>query len=338
MSRRSRSSAQAGKSLIALIASSISPTAGNKASAGASRSFADAATVQQGHRGQVKDAHRPAPTPDRHRWRARPRSHGLLRALQTPRRSGPVHRDWPGPRASGGNASGADKISPIPRMIRGRGSRQTGTSAPVARAAAATRSSFVGRSFKRASSRNAAAASDDPPPMPAATGSRLVRWKCPARRLLVCACNARAALSTRLPSSGRLPRRFRRHGQGGRIARHEQNVVADIRKHHEAFEFMIAVGAPAADPQRQVDLGRSEFRELRRRPARSGSRPGQPPLSDLVSVRRSRRGRRPAYRSSACPESFAVRRAPASAPPRATTGNVPRADARLSNRRRRDDR
>ena len=37
---------------------------------------------------------------------------------------------------SGGSDSGADSTSPMPRMMRGRGSRQTGTSAPVARAAA----------------------------------------------------------------------------------------------------------------------------------------------------------------------------------------------------------
>ena len=57
-------------------------------------------------------------------------------------------------------------MSPIPRIKRGRGSRHTGTSAPVARAACMRRGSSSAMRFARASSRNAAAASAEPPPKP----------------------------------------------------------------------------------------------------------------------------------------------------------------------------
>ena len=77
--------------------------------------------------------------------------------------------------ASFGIASGADRISPMPRIRRERGSTQTGTSAPIRRATLNRRGSSSGMRLARASRRNAAAASDDPPPSPAATGSA-----CPA--------------------------------------------------------------------------------------------------------------------------------------------------------------
>ena len=65
-----------------------------------------------------------------------------------------------------------DSISPMPRMRRGRGSRQTGTSAPVAGAACEQARIVERKAVGRASSRKAAAASAEPPPSPAATGKR----------------------------------------------------------------------------------------------------------------------------------------------------------------------
>ena len=77
---------------------------------------------------------------------------------------------------------------------------QTGTSAPVARAASITRSSSMESPLACASSRRAAAASAEPPPTPAATGNRLVRWKAPMVRSGTSPARWRAARSTRLSS------------------------------------------------------------------------------------------------------------------------------------------
>ncbi len=99
---------------------------------------------------------------------------------------------------SRGRSSGAERISPMPRIRRGRGSRQTGTSAPVAHAACMRRGSSLAIPFARAMSRSAAAASLDPPPKPAATGRRFERAKRPSLRPSICAARACAALSTRL--------------------------------------------------------------------------------------------------------------------------------------------
>ena len=99
---------------------------------------------------------------------------------------------------SRGSSSGSERISPIPRIRRGRGSRHTGTSAPVARAARMRRGSSSAMRFARASSRNAAAASAEPPPSPAATGKRFDRTKRPSLSPSTCWASARAALSTRL--------------------------------------------------------------------------------------------------------------------------------------------
>ena len=100
-----------------------------------------------------------------------------------------------------GRASGLESNSPMPRMMRGRGSRQTGTSAPVFCAALITRASPGARSLARARQRNAAAASDDPPPIPAATGNVFHKSKCPAARSGTSACSALAARRTRLSAS-----------------------------------------------------------------------------------------------------------------------------------------
>src|SRR5262245_41158604 len=102
---------------------------------------------------------------------------------------------------SRGNSSGSERISPVPRMNRGRGSRHTGTSAPVARAACARRASSGARRFARASSRKAAAASAEPPPSPAATGKRFESAKRPSLRASTRSASARAALSTRLSAT-----------------------------------------------------------------------------------------------------------------------------------------
>ena len=99
---------------------------------------------------------------------------------------------------SRGRSRGAERISPMPRIRRGRGSRQTGTSAPVARAACVRRGSSPAILLARAMSRSAAAASLDPPPKPAATGRRFERAKRPSLRPSICAARACAALSTRL--------------------------------------------------------------------------------------------------------------------------------------------
>src|SRR5579864_2001467 len=104
-----------------------------------------------------------------------------------------------------GNTSGADRMSPVPCISRGRGSRQTGTSALVARAASRTGVSSSPRPFACARRRSAAAASDEPPPSPAPAGRRLVSVKRPSLRPSMRAASACAARSTRLSASGPAP-------------------------------------------------------------------------------------------------------------------------------------
>ena len=101
---------------------------------------------------------------------------------------------------SGGRRRVGPRSPPTPRIMRALEPTQTGTSAPVARAAAITRSSSMESPFACASNRRAAAASAEPPPTPAATGRRLVRWKAPMARPGNSPARWRAARSTRLSS------------------------------------------------------------------------------------------------------------------------------------------
>ena len=110
--------------------------------------------------------------------------------------------------------------------------------------------------WRVASSRNAAAASAEPPPRPAATGSALSRRNAPSARPATRAASARAALSTRLSSGSPACRGGRpAHRQRKLAAAREAQPVAEVGEHHQAFDFMIAVGAPAEHAQRQIDLG-----------------------------------------------------------------------------------
>ena len=80
-----------------------------------------------------------------------------------------------------------------------------------------------------------------------------------ARRLehqIVGDCARRRARSGRAPSSA------------SARARRKRQPVADIGEHHQAFDLMIAVGAPAEDVQRQIDLGGRERGSMRAEPAR----------------------------------------------------------------------
>ena len=102
---------------------------------------------------------------------------------------------------SRGSSSGAERMSPTPRIRRARGSRHTGTSAPVARAACVRRGSSGAMRFARANSRKAAAASAEPPPSPAETGRRFDSVKRPSLRPSTRSASERAALSTRLSAT-----------------------------------------------------------------------------------------------------------------------------------------
>src|SRR6516225_4953021 len=78
---------------------------------------------------------------------------------------------------SGGRRTGSERISPRPRIQRGFESTHTGTSAPVASAAAISRGSASDNWLACASRRSAAAASAEPPPRSAPAGSRLCKLK-----------------------------------------------------------------------------------------------------------------------------------------------------------------
>jgi len=105
---------------------------------------------------------------------------------------------------SSGNSRGGDNNSPTPRMMRGRGSRHTGTSAPTERAASSRRGSSKVMPLARARSRTAAAASAEPPPRPAATGTFFSSRNWPPFSPVIRCRKAPSALSTRLSATAPL--------------------------------------------------------------------------------------------------------------------------------------
>ena len=190
-----RASRQPGS---AAIAASTSAIGGAIASAGASRSLPalpSQASSASGSRGTVTGgpsvscpASRPCPG-----------------TKPSARNTGAVATAMPGctiSRPSRGRSSGDDKMSPMPRMMRGRGSRQTGMSAPVTRAASRSRGSSSERPLAAAMNRSAAAASADPPPSPAPAGSCLSSAKRPSLSPSIRSAAARTARNTRLSASG----------------------------------------------------------------------------------------------------------------------------------------
>ena len=204
----------------------------------------------------------------------------------------------------------------MPRIRRGRGSRQTGTSAPTPRAALSKRGSSSGRRLARASSRSAAAASDEPPPRPAATGRRLSSVKRPSLRSGICAASARAALSTRLSSSApaclgggaahvERQRAARAQASAGRRRRRTPPGfrARDSRRRAGRARASVRLTLAGADSTRAAM--RSVYPSWRRCrhtlpkrqcPARAGhartslSKPQPPPSGFFGAVRRGRRG------------------------------------------------
>ena len=147
-------------------------------------------------------------------------------------------------------------------MRRAQPATQTGTSAPVARAASMTAGPSSGMSLRRARRRRAAAASAEPPPMPAAAGSRLTRWKRPARSPASRSSRWRAAVSDEI-CLGRPRRRGGRPLDGQRQPRagDQGQRVAGAGERDQAFELVIAVGPPSEDVEGEVDLGGRPGRE-----------------------------------------------------------------------------
>ena len=139
----------------------------------------------------------------------------------------------------------------MPRIRRGRGSTQTGTSAPIARATLSSRGSSSLSRLARASRRSAARGIGR-----AAAQSRRHRQALVQREAaeLEAGDFARqapcAALSTRLlvdrPGRGR---GRAAHRERKRPARRKRQPVADAGEHHQAVEQVIAVGAPAEHAQ-----------------------------------------------------------------------------------------
>ena len=192
---------------------------------------------------------------------------------------------------SAGSATGADRISPTPRMMRALEARQTGTSAPVASAAAASAGWSAGMPLTRARSRSAAAASAEPPPMPAATGKFFSSRKCPPLRPGTRRAQGGFGLQHQIVGIGPAGRGIAAgDGETGVRARLQRERVGDAGKDDQAFQLMIAVGAPADDAQGQVDLGRSLFGERRGHARRISRRrrPSSPPWPATTAPRRGR--------------------------------------------------
>ena len=166
--------------------------------------------------------------------------------------------------ASSGIASGAESNSPMPRIRRARGSTQTGTSAPIRRAAICRRLSPGLIRLARASRRSAAPASDDPPPNPAATGRRFSSIKRPSFKSGNFSRQCLPGLEHEIviQRTGLLGGEAT-HSERKYIAWHKGQAIAFPCKHHQAVEQMIAVGAPPKHGEREIDLGRGVFDELR---------------------------------------------------------------------------
>ncbi len=141
-------------------------------------------------------------------------------------------------------------------MRRARGSRQTETSAPVARAASASRGSSAARLLACASARSAAAASDEPPPRPAATGRCLISVNRPNRKPGTRSPSARAARCTRLSSFGPAASAVGPdHFEPERRLWIETQAIADAREGDNTVELVVTVVSPPENVQRQINFG-----------------------------------------------------------------------------------
>jgi hypothetical protein len=58
-------------------------------------------------------------------------------------------------------------------------------------------------------------------------------------------------------------------------------MIGELCEHDQAVEVVIAIGALAQDPQRQVDLGEGRFAEVG---GHCGRPTAQPPLSDFLTL------------------------------------------------------
>ncbi len=146
--------------------------------------------------------------------------------------------------------------------MRARPMRQTGTSAPVARAASITPVSSSATALARASRRSAAAASDDPPPRPAATGRPLDKMK---RAYLGAGVRSREmtcrAQHEIVFDAARDGRARTLDGKRERFAFGEAKRVASARQSDQTFERVPAVGAAAGHMQSQIDFRGRAFGE-----------------------------------------------------------------------------
>ena len=158
---------------------------------------------------------------------------------------------------SGGSRSGGPSLSPRPPIIRARGSRQTGTSAPVA-CARPRQAGIVGRQ-SRFHARARAAPPPHPtsrrqdPPRPASSCANEIRQAaCPGAR----SRNSRAARRTRLSSlspaaSAVGPSTLK----GKRVGGLRTTASRRSRRRRRRYRVRASRRRAAQDMQRQIDLG-----------------------------------------------------------------------------------
>ena len=215
-----RASRQAGS---ARSRASASPIAGARAQAGASRSL----------RRRRSSAANAAALGGLSRMGA-VGENGPRRAAKT----GPVGTGTPGLTSStahSGRRGGARSTSPMPAICAGREARQTGTSAPRARAVRRSVSCRAGPSFQSAARpRSTAAASAEPPPRPAVRGMRLrSAMRTPGGRPSAAASAAAARcakLSSPVPSAAaRGPLTVRASAGAGAISRVSERAAKATR-------------------------------------------------------------------------------------------------------------
>ena len=148
----------------------------------------------------------------------------------------------------------------MPRIMRGRGSRHTGTSAPVdARRLDQPRiadGDAVGAGEQPQRRRRVGRAATDP----SRDRQPLGQDKAPELEALDALGERARGLQHQIVADRSGRRRGRPvDGERERAPRRKGQRVADAGEHHETLDVMVAVGAAADDAERQVDLGGRPF-------------------------------------------------------------------------------
>ena len=233
---------------------SAAPIVGASARAGGSRSLRVARASCAGVASRVRAAAAAA---------------ARCRAGQAPKTPRPSTTPTPGLTSTSGRARKTRSIGEIVRRSRARSAAGGKAHRHVGAERSADRGQLVGVDVQPpepASARSVAAASLEPPPMPEATGrffSSAMATGGQCRLAGNAAAAHRVRLSTRLlPSSGTVGAKARSTTKPSCSAGARRHAGRRTGEDRQALDQVIAVGAPAGDMQREVDLGRRAVRSI----------------------------------------------------------------------------